>query len=135
MAKYPSADFTPVPASLAAVRAFIRESCPGLDDFDLLKLVVVTNELATNAVEHARSPYRVDLITLSAAVRVEVRDDEATPPPQLHDPGSGAEAGRGLLIVDRLVRRWGSEPREEGGKVVWAELETPSLERREPETT
>jgi anti-sigma regulatory factor (Ser/Thr protein kinase) len=122
----PTAEFRPVPSSLAAVRAFIRESCPGLDDFDLLRLIIVANELATNAVQHARSRYTVELITLvDAAVRVQVHDDESAGPQLPEEPSR--EGGRGLVIVDRLVRSWGTKPREGGGKTVWAELETPSL--------
>jgi hypothetical protein len=33
------------------------------------------------------------------------------------------ESGRGLMLVDALCERWGSEPAPgRGGKVVWAEL-------------
>lgn len=127
----PSAEFEPIASSLAAVRAFVRESCPGLDDLDLLRLIIVANELATNAVEHAQSGYRVELITLpDGAVRIEVQDGEETPPRLADEPST--EDGRGLVIVDRSARRWGTDPRERGGKVVWAELETPSLGRGSP---
>ena|SRR5579871_3611572 len=125
----PSAEFSPQAASLAAVRSFVRDSCPGLDDLDLLRVIIVVNELATNAVEHAQSAYSVKLITLGdSAVRIEVEDAEDALPRLAEEPST--ENGRGLRIVEGIARAWGSEPREAAGKVVWAELDTPSLERR-----
>ena len=41
------------------------------------------------------------------------------------EPGGGdaeAEAGRGLLLVERLSRAWGVYRPPEGGKVVWCVL-------------
>jgi hypothetical protein len=35
------------------------------------------------------------------------------------------ETGRGLLLVDALTARWGTEPWPPSGKVVWAEIGLP----------
>lgn len=45
-------------------------------------------------------------------------------------PADGAEAGRGLLIVAALSRRWGAERVGYAHKVVWAELAVPKGARR-----
>ncbi|NJP99091.1 hypothetical protein HCK00_00550 [Streptomyces sp. PLAI1-29] len=94
-------------------------------------VALVVGELAANAVRHGRVPgrdFRLQLRLDEAAglVRIEVTDAAgarrlpATPPP----PGPDGESGRGLLLVDSLAARRGSEPRHPTGKTVWAEVPT-----------
>jgi anti-sigma regulatory factor (Ser/Thr protein kinase) len=84
--------------------------------------ILVASELAANALSHARSAFTVALRRDGGAVVVEVRD--ASPdPPAITRPPPDASDGRGLLIVDRLARAWGSRPVPSGGKIVWAELD------------
>lgn len=54
------------------------------------------------------------------AVRVEVTDDAAHPP-VLRRVNWDEESGRGLLLVDTLASRWGTEP-VGAGKRVWFEV-------------
>ena len=81
---------------------------------------LVTAELATNAVMHARSAFSVTVSRRDGVVRISVRD-ASTQVPRLRAPDPFSGAGRGLRIVSSLASRWGTEllPR---GKIVWAEL-------------
>jgi anti-sigma regulatory factor (Ser/Thr protein kinase) len=119
-----SAAFESQPSALADVRAFVRSACPGLDDRDLLTLLIVVNELASNAIVHTAGGFRVELRTLPGAVRVEVHDP-GTRLPELRRAGPDDPGGRGLQIVQALSSAWGSIP-ERGGKLVWAEIPSPS---------
>jgi len=83
-------------------------------------LVLVTSELVSNAVRHAARVVRVELLEHPGHVTVRVTDD-GPGAPRVIDPEPYGESGRGLMIVDGLTSRWGTEPTEEG-KVVWAEL-------------
>ncbi|MFF3378138.1 ATP-binding protein [Streptomyces sp. NPDC002680] len=87
-------------------------------------LVVVISELCTNAIVHGR----VDEFGLrgrmgpDGRVRLEVRDaPSAVPSPQHVD--SGAESGRGLLLVDAFITElggaWGFTP---DGATAWCEV-------------
>ncbi|CAM5369746.1 ATP-binding protein [Streptomyces violaceorubidus] len=46
------------------------------------------------------------------------------------------ESGRGLILVDALADRWGTEPFPPSGKTVWALLtQSPPRDRPFPEVT
>ena len=81
----------------------------------------MASELATNAITHADSGYRLRLSLNDSGLRVDVIDSgDGTPEPQ--PPSWTAEHGRGLLLVDALTTAWGLEVVPDGGKLVWAEL-------------
>lgn len=87
--------------------------------------LLVTSELATNAVTHADSACRIRLSLSRAALRIDVIDTGAgTPEPQ--PESRTAEHGRGLHLVDALTAAWGLEIVPGEGKLVWAELPRPS---------
>lgn len=110
----------------AAVRArrFVVETLQGwgegkavIEDCELL-----ASELVTNAVLHARSASKLRIERRGDHIWVAVHD--ASPlAPRVRDYGAEAVTGRGLLLVDRLSRRWGSES-DSHGKFVWFELDT-----------
>ncbi|MEW2355489.1 ATP-binding protein [Spirillospora sp. NPDC029432] len=83
-------------------------------------------ELATNAIKHGSMEDGV------IVVRAYLRDgrpvveawDLSDDPPVVRDAGELDESGRGLLLVTRMVTRWGTRPLASGGKIVWAELAT-----------
>ena len=81
---------------------------------------LVATELATNAILHAATPFRVAVQRFGPAVRISVRD-HATAMPAVHDPHTAQPSGRGMRLVGALSRRWGVEV-DAGGKMVWAEL-------------
>ncbi|WP_443078683.1 ATP-binding protein [Streptomyces sp. NBC_01497] len=82
-------------------------------------------ELAANAVTHGRVPgrdFRLTLRVTGGLLRIEVADTRGERLPELGRPGSDAESGRGLLLVDALADRWGVADDHCSGKIVWAEL-------------
>ncbi|MEU7327340.1 ATP-binding protein [Streptomyces parvus] len=91
-------------------------------------VALVVAELAANAVCHGRLRgrnfhVRVDYEGPASRFRIEVSDavlgrtpEHATLPPE------DQESGRGLFLVECLAAKWGWEPRNPIGKVVWAEV-------------
>ncbi|KUN79909.1 hypothetical protein AQJ66_27605 [Streptomyces bungoensis] len=122
---------TPRGAQLArrvAVRRLEEWGCPPASDTSCAVALVV-GELAANAVRHGRVPgheigLRLTLDTAAGLVRIEVADAaSAERPPRVPPPSyPDGESGRGLLLVDVLAARWGSELRHPVGKTVWAEV-------------
>lgn len=87
---------------------------------DLDDLVMVANELLTNALEHARSGAVVRMTLERDTLEVAVRDRCADPPRrQTFSPT--ASRGRGLQVVEALSDEWGWAPHDDG-KVVWARM-------------
>ncbi|MGW2174944.1 ATP-binding protein [Streptomyces sp. NPDC001705] len=94
----------------------------------------IVAELAANAALHGRVQGRDFLLALTpddaaGTLRIAVSDTRgehrpAIPPEQNPDD----ESGRGLLLVDALADRWGTEPRLPSGKTVWAEIDQPGEE-------
>ena len=84
---------------------------------------LLTSELVTNAVLHARTSANVLVERRDGCIRVGVRDKSATPPVMRAAPHESA-TGRGLAFVDALSDRWGYDA-VVGGKVVWFEMAAP----------
>jgi anti-sigma regulatory factor (Ser/Thr protein kinase) len=85
-------------------------------------IVLVVGELAANSYRHARGGFRVSLGNENGVLLVEVTD--ASPQvPQVLTPSPDARSGRGLVIVERIARSWGTRPTSDGGKTVWVELD------------
>ncbi|MFF4902034.1 SpoIIE family protein phosphatase [Streptomyces sp. NPDC001068] len=85
---------------------------------DSMRLIV--SELVTNAVRHGAGPIGLRLIR-HEVLTVEVSDaDPYSPRPR--SARNVDEHGRGLAMVARLSRRWGTRPAHDG-KVLWAEVD------------
>lgn len=82
--------------------------------------LVLTSELVTNAVVHARTPLDVRVNVEPDLMRVAVRDHNPTLPGRRHYTPD-ALGGRGLHLVDAMATAWGAE-RCRDGKVVWFTL-------------
>ena len=82
-------------------------------------VALATGELAANAAEHARTPFRV-VVVLDGCVRIEVTDGSAALPFK-PDVDEYAERGRGMALVELVSERWGVD-RMPDGKRVWAEI-------------
>jgi anti-sigma regulatory factor (Ser/Thr protein kinase) len=82
---------------------------------------IITTELATNAVIHARTDFTVTIARRpGGTIRVAVRDDSLVPPrPRRPLPLEGS--GRGLGLVEAMATGWGADFLADG-KVVWAQL-------------
>jgi anti-sigma regulatory factor (Ser/Thr protein kinase) len=103
------------PESVASARRFVLDA---LEDVPTDHAVVelLTAELATNAVVHADSEFRVRVLVGSDSVRVEIVNDEPELLLSLNDPSD--EGGRGLHIVKALAQDWGTKSSRDE-KVVW----------------
>lgn len=87
------------------------------DPGDFGDIVLMVDELVTNAVLHGSGPVGLRLSIDGRRVLGEVSD--ASPlVPEPCDPGADAEAGRGLLLVTALAAEFGVTPGGYG-KVVW----------------
>ncbi|WP_406168410.1 ATP-binding protein [Streptomyces sp. NBC_00996] len=101
-----------------------------LDDWGLTELAgaveLGVTELVANVVRHVPDR-RCSLLMLrkAAGVRIEVADGSeqlpCSPPELLAEPGAEAEGGRGLVLLDAVVDKWGVDPGPGGGKTVWFE--------------
>jgi anti-sigma regulatory factor (Ser/Thr protein kinase) len=103
-----------------AAREFVREhlgSWPG--DHDVVELL--TTELVTNAVLHARSGVMLCMTVQPARVRVDVDDASTVMPPQPVEPPTDSVRGRGLFLVATLSDRWGAIASGRG-KRLWFEV-------------
>jgi PAS domain S-box-containing protein len=100
----------------------------GLDEFaDTAALLV--SEVVTNALLHAGSEIRLQVLRRDDGIRIEVRDTSAVlPAPKRHDDDS--TTGRGLDLLEMLASSWGAEGRN-SGKIVWFELGTSTAARAE----
>jgi hypothetical protein len=86
-------------------------------------LVLITEELVANAVEHTGGAPRLTITLGPREVTVSVRDDlpGASPRPQLSC--IGRPCGRGLQVVTALATHWGVTQHDDG-KTVWATVTT-----------
>ncbi|MEU3299948.1 ATP-binding protein [Streptomyces sp. NPDC006678] len=88
----------------------------------------VIAELAANAALHGRVQGRDFLLALTldeaaGTLRIAVSDTRGECRPAMpREQNPDDESGRGLLLVDALADRWGTEPRPPSGKTVWAEI-------------
>lgn len=82
--------------------------------------VLLTTELVTNAIVHARTDFALRVTSHDDRLRVEVSDSSLEPPRLV--PIRGLEDhGRGLHLVEALSASWGVDWRDDH-KVVWFEV-------------
>lgn len=115
------AEFDCRPEAVSAARAFIEAALAvwDLDDEDRVA-ALLTSEIVTNAVLHARSTCRLAIEFRPPEVTVEVWD-HSLELPAVQTPELYSDRGRGLLLVESLATRWGTRLSEEG-KGVWFAL-------------
>ncbi|MFI0743344.1 SpoIIE family protein phosphatase [Streptomyces sp. NPDC021100] len=110
-----AATFEPVGRSVAAARAFVRDTLQGWGFPDVIDdAVVLTSELVTNAVVHAGTSADVLCVRTDAGVRIEVSDRYPERELPLQTPtrqfgGLDREGGRGLMLCTALAACWGVE--------------------------
>jgi hypothetical protein len=113
--------FVAAPTAPQDVRAFVRSVLAAWGESQVDgEAEIIASELATNAVRHAQSPFRVSLTRAGSAIRIAVRDASFAAPEHRTWDHSVA-GGRGVRLVAALSRAWGSDS-ETDGKTVWAEL-------------
>lgn len=131
------------PRTPAAARALVRSMLAEADLAELTnEALLLTTELATNAVEHARTELDIEVVADRFGLTVTVSDFAGGPVEELtvgvrndsSDITDVAERGRGLLLVDHFSSRWGTTYLRTG-KGVWFRLDRPGpvgLSRRVP---
>lgn len=110
----------PEPSSARLARRLVSQAMDGVDDQLRRRAALVTSELVANGVRHARGGLVLAVHRVGLGWVVSVADDSAAPP-LVKEVGRLAEAGRGLMIVQRVSDTigWARTPT---GKVVWAQL-------------
>lgn len=113
-----------VPAQVSAARHLVTTTLgrdhPLHDD-----CVLLTSELATNAVLHSQSgdggAFTLAVHASGHRVRVCIADDGSDEPPCACRTTTHGTSGRGLPLLEALSHRWGFI-RENGANTVWFEL-------------
>ncbi|MGW0589436.1 ATP-binding protein [Streptosporangium sp. NPDC002607] len=133
--------FAAAPDQVRPARVFVAELLG--DDHPLRDdAVLLTSELAANAVEHSSGPldarpldtgprdagpvdrpreFVVTVAFLPHGALITVQDPGASEVPCTRKPGLDATSGRGLMLVNDLATRWGFH-RDFTGTVIWFEL-------------
>src|SRR5690349_165910 len=117
-----STTLPPELTSVAAARRLVATALAAWDRANLAEpATLLTSELVTNAVLHARTDIRVTVRDRRPGVRVEV-EDQMKVPPVLKRYATDAATGRGLTLVAAVAATWGVEATN-GGKSVWFMVE------------
>ena len=108
------------PAQLADLRAQLRSLARlwALPEDCTDRLLMIVNELVSNAIDHARTACDITVRHTQSLVRVLVADDSPLPP-RIPPHDVNAPRGRGLQMVKAMAGRWGWTARHRG-KTVWA---------------
>lgn len=85
---------------------------------------LLTSELVSNAVIHARTPVELRIRRTESGLRIEVRDSVDYGLETMRQGEGLLARGLGLRVVAQLSSRWGIDPVPDG-KTVWAELGAP----------
>ena len=116
------------PLSVVRARWFVGRH---LVDHGLHSMVhdvqLVASELATNAMQHALSPFTVSLQGFDAFVFLAVRDGSIKCPRLVAERPLDAESGRGMVLVNAISSDWGVSRSPLGGKSTWAAFDTHSV--------
>ena len=116
----------PVPAAVGAVRGFVRDALAGWGLDDLVgDAVLITSELATNAITHGGSPFRTSLVR-SRRRRAGRRWRTGPAPGRSYAPSPARATRRAAAWPSSRPCRGGTGcDSTVGGKVAWAELSLP----------
>jgi two-component sensor histidine kinase len=125
-----TARFAPELRSATDARRFVEDELgpAGVGENTLCHAQLLVTELVTNAARHAHSAVDLTIAGEHGRVRIEARDDSTAMPitPQV-DTGT---RHRGLQLIEDLSEGWGVDVGGEAGKIVWCELASTGLARR-----
>ena len=110
----------PLPRRVADARHFVASHAPELPPDTRDSLLLLTSELVTNAVLHARTAIELGIAIADDCVVVTVHDLDLARPEQ--DPYASREGGWGLGLVAALAEVCAMEPDPDGGKTAWFRL-------------
>jgi anti-sigma regulatory factor (Ser/Thr protein kinase) len=130
-ARSASLDLAANARSAAAARHFVTDTLSGWGCEGLVETAaLLTSELVTNAVLHARTPIRVVLTRLDDGVQVGVTDQSPRSPVRRRS-AEDATTGRGLELLDRLASSWRVDVDRDGKTISFVVGETPRSSRLE----
>ena len=109
----------PVPRVVGQARTFIREHAPTMAGDVVDVLVLLTSELVTNAVIHARTAIEVGITITTSKLLITVHDEDLG---HASDSTPGREGGRGLGLVAAMSEETATERHVGEGKTVWFRL-------------
>lgn len=107
----------PLPRLVGSARRFVRERLPELDADTVDAVLLMTSELVTNAVIHARTPLELGVTVSRDCVLVTVHDLDLARAGQ--QPISDRDGGRGLDLVQALSEQAAMERHAGEGKTAW----------------
>ena len=107
----------PLPRQVGVARAFVREHAPPLSQDTREVLVLLTSELVTNAVVHARTEIELGITVAHRSVLVTVHDEDLARREQR--PYEPREGGWGLGLVGALASRSSMTHLPGDGKCAW----------------
>jgi anti-sigma regulatory factor (Ser/Thr protein kinase) len=113
------------PETAAVARGLARTALAAWGQDGLIDdAVLILTELVSNAVKHGRmSSIRVIVSRPTENwVRVGVVERSRIIPVLRTDSNEDDTDGRGLVLVDALSDRWGTDVHSWGGKTIWGEL-------------
>ena len=110
----------PVPRLVSDARRFVLQHAPDLPADTQDSLLLLTSELVTNAVLHARTEIELGITIGDDSIVVTVHDLDLARPEQ--DPYASREGGWGLGLVSALAESSAMHTDPEGGKVAWFRL-------------
>lgn len=110
-------DLPPAPSAARQARRFVAGEVGEVGERSSAALAVLTSELVTNAVLHARTHLQVGVMISGEDVMVSV-GDHAGAVPRARPESEMATRGRGLSLLEGLADRWGATTYS-GGKSVW----------------
>ena len=108
---------------MGAARRFVRDvlTTRQVDEGVVRTVELLTSEVVTNAIVHARSGPQLAVELNDNSVRVAVRD--VSPDVPVRRLGRLDDvSGRGVVIVQELATAWGVERERNGTKRVWFEV-------------
>ena len=107
----------------AAARELVRAALTEAELTEVLdEALLLTTELATNGVLHARTDIDLEVVADGDEVTVTVTDFAEGVPTKVTANGvEMAEGGRGMLLVDHFATSWGTT-HQSSGKGVWFRL-------------
>ena len=117
----------PAPRLVGEARTFVADHAPPLPQDTRDAMLLLTSELVTNAVLHARTPLEVGITVADDAILVTVYDLDLARPEQ--QPCESREGGWGLGLVAAMAEESALEPHAEGGKTAWFRLPRGAVSR------
>jgi anti-sigma regulatory factor (Ser/Thr protein kinase) len=105
----------PLPRVVGEARGFMRDHAPEMTAEVIEALLLLTSELVTNAVIHARTAIELGITVTDNSVVVTVHDEDLN-----HEPArEGREGGWGLGLVRQLAADFEMEHHDGDGKTAW----------------